>query len=96
LTGSVLPLRGEDPISAMITVFGGRYMGLISNTTVYAKQNGGRYDMVLDGAFAMPTSLAFYRDLFANASRRPPAGLGATMVLFEQDFLSYHLTSDML
>lgn len=61
------------------------YMGLISNTTVYAKANGGMYDMVKDGAFAMPTTSEFYRDLFANATRDPPIGLGASrMVLFEQ------------
>jgi hypothetical protein len=46
--------------------------------------------MVLDGVFAMPTTPEFYRDLFANATRDPPAGLGASrMLLFEQDFLSY-------
>ena len=53
-------------------------MGLISNTTVYAKQNGGHYDFVIDGEFAMPTTPDFYRDLFANATRDPPAGLGAS------------------
>lgn len=41
--------------------------------------------MVKDGAFAMPTTSEFYRDLFANATRDPPIGLGASrMVLFEQ------------
>ena len=46
------------------------YMGLISNTTVYAKQNGGAYDFVIDGEFAMPTTPDFYRDLSSSPTRR--------------------------
>ena len=81
-SGAVNFLKGNPPLVL--------YMGLISNTTVYAKQNGGDYDFEIDGAFALPTTIDFYRDLFANATRDAPAGLGASrIVMFEQDFLSY-------
>ena len=57
---------------------------------VYAKQNGGQYDMAIDGVFAIPLTPQFYKDLFANATKPAPVGLGvSSMVMFEQDFLSY-------
>ena len=57
---------------------------------MYAKQNGGQYDMAIDGVFAIPLTPQFYKDLFANATKPAPVGLGvSSMVMFEQDFLSY-------
>ena len=77
-SGEVGFLEGNPP-----TVL---YMGLISNTTVYAKQNGGLYDMAIDGVFAVPLTPDFYRDLFANATKPKPIGLGVSrMLMFEQE-----------
>jgi hypothetical protein len=73
-------LEGNPPLSL--------YMGLISNSTVYGKAAGGGYDLTTDGVFSITTkerSPSFYHDLFSNATR----GNNISMVLFEQDFLSY-------
>jgi hypothetical protein len=73
-------LQGNPPLSL--------YMGLISNSTVYGTAAGGAYNLTIDGAFAIATqekSPSFYRDLFTNTTR----DYNISMVLFEQDFLSY-------
>jgi hypothetical protein len=48
--------------------------------TVYAKQNGGNYDFVVEPDKALPTSQQFWDDLMSDASEWG-------LVVYEQDWL---------
>lgn len=54
----------------------------IDNT--YAKQNGGKYDFIIDGIGALPLQAEFWEDLFNNASKWG-------MFMYEQDWLNGEL-----
>ena len=54
-----------------------------SAATVYARENGGRYDFLVDRTAALPMDAGFWRDLFANRS-----DWGLTTLF--QDWLSTH------
>ncbi|KAJ1448676.1 hypothetical protein M885DRAFT_573945 [Pelagophyceae sp. CCMP2097] len=51
--------------------------------TKYAKQNGGGYDFLVEGALAIPISQRFWDDLMANAS-------AWGMAVYEQDWICAH------
>lgn len=51
-----------------------------SNETVYAKQNGGAYDFILEEKLSIPTSQEFWDDLMANSTTWG-------LAVYEQDWL---------
>ena len=53
-----------------------------SKNTDYAKQNGGKYDFIINGNLALPTEYSFWLDLMGNASR------DWNLLVYEQDWLS--------
>ena len=53
-----------------------------SQNTDYAKQNGGKYDFIVNGNLALPTEYSFWLDLMGNASR------DWNLLVYEQDWLS--------
>ena len=52
-----------------------------SNNTDYAKQNGGQYTFLVDGAYAMPTEYSFWLDLMTTAETE------WNLLVYEQDWL---------
>lgn len=40
-----------------------------ASDTTYAKQNGGKYDFLVDGTKALPLTKQFWVDLFSKAKR---------------------------
>ena len=40
-----------------------------SSDTVYARQNGGKYDFVMSGAFSLPTQVQFWDYLFMTGKQ---------------------------
>ena len=45
------------------------YWSFRSNDTIYAKQNGGKYDFVISGAFSLPTQVQFWDYLFVTGKQ---------------------------
>ena len=64
----VLPHSGEGSCQLLLSI--PDRSGLIffrSNRTVYAKQNGGQFDFVMDGYRSLPLQQEFWDFLFSKA-----------------------------